>query len=154
MGPFALLQLVGLPVALHVLDSLHRDLGDRYPLSPGLERLAREGRRVVPEPDGHGAEHGVDPAIQEAFADPGRDGAPDEAGVLDAVLSGLTEEVGLMLREGVVGSPEQIDLAMILGAGWPFHLGGITPYLDRSGHAERVLGRRLLPPGVADVPRS
>ena len=50
MGPFALLQLVGLPVALHVLGTLHEDLGDRYPLSPGLERLAREGRRVVPEP--------------------------------------------------------------------------------------------------------
>ncbi len=58
-----------------------------------------------------------------------------------------------MLDEGVVGSADQIDLAMILGAGWPFHLGGLNPYLDRSGYSERVLGRRLLPPGVADVPR-
>jgi hypothetical protein len=29
---------------------------------------------------------------------------------------------------------------MILGAGWPFHLGGITPYLDRSGITEKVTG--------------
>ena len=36
---------------------------------------------------------------------------------------------------------------MILGAGWPFHLGGITPYLDRTGISERVTGRRFLPPG-------
>jgi hypothetical protein len=42
---------------------------------------------------------------------------------------------------------------MILGAGWPLHLGGLTPYLDRSGYSQRVLGHRLLPPGVADVPR-
>ncbi|GAA2722986.1 3-hydroxyacyl-CoA dehydrogenase NAD-binding domain-containing protein [Cellulomonas aerilata] len=153
MGPFALIQLVGLPVALHVLGSLHEDLGDRYPLSPGLDRLAREGRRVVPEPDGRGAEHGVDPAIQDVFGEPGPPGALDGAGVLDAVLAGLTEEVGLMLDEGVVGSADQIDLAMILGAGWPLHLGGLTPYLDRSGYSQRVLGRRLLAPGVADVPR-
>jgi hypothetical protein len=34
---------------------------------------------------------------------------------------------------------------MIMGAGWPFHLGGITPYLDRTGIAERVTGSRLQP---------
>ncbi|HEY5553577.1 MAG TPA: 3-hydroxyacyl-CoA dehydrogenase NAD-binding domain-containing protein, partial [Cellulomonas sp.] len=155
MGPFALIQLVGLPVALHVLSALHDELGERYPLSPGLERLATQGRRLVPEPDGRGAELEVDPAIQDAFdASGGPSGATvlDEAGVLDAVLVGLTEEIGLMLDEGVVASPDQIDLCMILGANWPLHLGGISPYLDRAGYSERVLGRRLLPRGVADVP--
>ena len=57
-----------------------------------------------------------------------------------------------MLAEGVVAAPMDIDLCLILGAGWPFHLGGITPYLDRTGISERVLGRRFLPPGVASVP--
>ncbi|WP_149202960.1 3-hydroxyacyl-CoA dehydrogenase NAD-binding domain-containing protein [Actinotalea subterranea] len=151
MGSFPLIQLVGLPVALHVLRSLHADLGERYPLSPGLERIAEQGRRVVPEADGRGSELEVDPAIQEAFGAPGGPGALDEAGVLDAVLAGLTQEIGLMLEEGVVAGPEQIDLCMILGAGWPIHLGGITPYLDRTGYSERVLGRRLLPLGVASV---
>jgi 3-hydroxyacyl-CoA dehydrogenase/enoyl-CoA hydratase/carnithine racemase len=156
MGPFALIQLVGLPVALHVLRCLHEDLGVRYPLSPGLERLAAQGRRLVPEPDGHGAELGVDPAIQDAFTAPVASHAVprDEAGVLDVVLAGLTEEIGLVLDEGVVTSAEQIDLCMILGAGWPLHLGGICPYLDRTGYSERLLGRRLLPPGVADAPRA
>ena len=37
-------------------------------------------------------------------------------------------------------APEDIDLCMILGAGWPFHLGGITPYLDRTGITEKVTG--------------
>lgn len=152
MGPFALIQLVGLPVALHVLDALHDELGDRYPLSPGLERLATQGRRLVPEPDGHGADLEVDPTIQDAFDKPDVSAALDEAGVLDAVLGGLTEEIGLMLDEGVVDSPDQIDLCMILGANWPLHLGGISPYLDRAGYSERGLGRRLLPRGVADVP--
>ncbi|WP_250444962.1 3-hydroxyacyl-CoA dehydrogenase family protein, partial [Actinotalea sp. C106] len=152
MGPFALIQLVGLPVALHVLGSLHAELGPRYPLSPGLERLAAEGRRVVPEPDGAGAETDVDPGIQEVFGEPGGPGALDEAGVLDAVRRGLAQEIGLMLEEKVVAGPEQIDLCMVLGAGWPFHLGGIIPYLDRTGVSEAVIGRRLLARGTADVP--
>ena len=83
---------------------------------------------------------------------PGADRPLDEAGVLDAVLTALTTEVGLMLDEGVVPDPRQIDRCMILGAGWPWHLGGLTPYLDRSGYSAKILGRRLLPDGVADVP--
>ena len=55
----------------------------------------------------------------------------------------LAEEIGLMLNEGVVAGPEDIDLCMILGAGWPMHLGGITPYLDRVGASERVNGKKF-----------
>ena len=56
-----------------------------------------------------------------------------------------------MLDEGVVADPRDIDLCLILGAGWPFHLGGVTPYLDRTGIAEKVTGHRFLEPGVASV---
>jgi 3-hydroxyacyl-CoA dehydrogenase len=73
--------------------------------------------------------------------------------VLDRALRALAEEIGIMLDEGVVAAPQDIDLCMILGAGWPFHLGGITPYLDRAGYAERVNGRRFLEPGAASPPR-
>ena len=54
-----------------------------------------------------------------------------------------------MLDEGVVAGPEDIDLCMILGAGWPFHLGGITPYLDRD-RDRREGDRHPVPP----LPRS
>ena len=96
----------------------------------------------------------VNPAVQEYFgpARPGEPGVLDADGVLDSVLTALTTEIGLMLDEGVVPGPQQIDLAMILGAGWGFHTGGITPYLDRTGYSEKVLGRRFLPDGVANVP--
>ena len=57
-----------------------------------------------------------------------------------------------MLDEGVVQAVQDIDLCMLLGAGWPFWLGGITPYLDRSGVSEQVNGKRFLEPGVASVP--
>ena len=57
-----------------------------------------------------------------------------------------------MLDEGVVAEPQDIDLCMLMGAGWPFHLGGITPYLDREGISEAVIGRRFLPAGIATQP--
>jgi hypothetical protein len=68
-------------------------------------------------------------------------------------LDALAQEIRLMLDEGVVAEAQDIDLCMILGAGWPFHLGGVTPYLDRTGTSERVTGARFLPPGVASLPR-
>jgi 3-hydroxyacyl-CoA dehydrogenase/enoyl-CoA hydratase/3-hydroxybutyryl-CoA epimerase len=72
--------------------------------------------------------------------------------VRDAALRALAEEIHLMLAEKVVAEAADIDLCMILGAGWPFHLGGITPYLDRTGVSEAVTGERFAPPGVATLP--
>ncbi len=151
MPPFELFDLVGPAVGLHVLTSLREELGDRFPRSPGLEKLVADGTTVVLPAKAKGLPKPVDPAIQAAFSE--TTGTPlDEAGVLDSVLTALTVEVGHMLEEGVVATPQQIDLCMILGAGWGFHLGGLTPYLDRTGYSERVLGRRILPDGVANVP--
>jgi len=160
MPTFELFDLVGPAVGLHVLTSLREDLGDRFPTSPGLEKLVADGIRVVLDRPAPGLPKPVDPAVQAVFGEalpagtPGRRGTPvlDAAGVLDSVLTALTVEVGHMLDEGVVAGPQQIDLCMILGAGWGFHTGGITPYLDRAGYSERVLGRRILPDGVANVP--
>lgn len=59
-----------------------------------------------------------------------------------------------MLDEKVVAAAADIDLAMLTGAGWPFWLGGITPYLDREGISEQVTGRRFNPPGVATLPEN
>jgi len=77
---------------------------------------------------------------------------PGAAAVRDAALRALAEEIHLMLAEKVVAEAADIDLCMILGAGWPFHLGGITPYLDRTGVSEAVTGERFAPPGVATLP--
>jgi len=150
MPPFELLELVGPAVGLHVLTSLRAELGERFPASPGLAALVARGAPLVLPATAPGLPRRVDPAIGTAFDAPTGTG-PDEAGVRDAVLIALTTEVGLMLDERVVATPQQIDTCLVLGAGWPWHLGGLTPYLDRSGYSERVLGRRLLPPGTADV---
>jgi 3-hydroxyacyl-CoA dehydrogenase len=150
MGPFQLLQLVGPAVALHVLEELRVGLGDRFPASPGLARLVADGRALVVASDRPTASSAVDPAIAGYF--PAGRGL-DEAGLLRRVQDALAQEIGLLLAEGVVREAEDVDLALILGAGWPGHLGGITPYLDRVGAAQRVTGARFHLPGVASAPR-
>jgi 3-hydroxyacyl-CoA dehydrogenase/enoyl-CoA hydratase/carnithine racemase len=133
MTPFLLLQLVGPRIALHVAETLHAAFGDRFAVSPKLRALAESGKASVYRPD-----FSVDPEAAELLA--GGDHPSDGPAVLDRALAGLAEEIRLMLDEGVVAAREDIDLCLILGAGWPFHLGGITPYLDRSGIAAKVNG--------------
>ena len=93
----------------------------------------------------------VDPEVAEIFSQGDAPVAEEE--VRRRALDALAEEIRLMLEEKVVEDVRDIDLAMLLGAGWPFHLGGVTPYLDREGVSERVNGERFLPRGVASVPQ-
>lgn len=133
MSPFLLLQLVGPAVALHVAETLHEAFPARFGVSPKLRALVEAGKTAVYRPD-----LTIDPETAAVLAGGDR---PSTAGELrQRALAGLAEEIRVMLDEGVVAAPQDIDLCLILGAGWPFHLGGITPYLDRAGLAEKVSG--------------
>jgi 3-hydroxyacyl-CoA dehydrogenase/enoyl-CoA hydratase/carnithine racemase len=149
MPPSLLLQLVGPAVALHVVENLHAAFGNRFPVSPNLRALVASEKPGIYDwtPEG---EPYVSDETAKLFTVGNRPSTAEQ--VQERALNALAEEIGLMLADGVVAAPMDVDLSLILGAGWPFHLGGITPYLDREGVSERVLGRRLLPPGVASVP--
>jgi 3-hydroxyacyl-CoA dehydrogenase/enoyl-CoA hydratase/carnithine racemase len=133
MPPFLLLQLVGPAIALHVAQTLSAAFPDRFAVSAKLRALVEAGKTTVYQPD-----FTVDPDVIALLAGGDRQSTGSE--VLARVLEGLAQEIRVMLDEGVVAAAEDIDLCMILGAGWPFHLGGITPYLDRTGIAAKVNG--------------
>ncbi|TKG69638.1 3-hydroxyacyl-CoA dehydrogenase NAD-binding domain-containing protein [Prauserella endophytica] len=151
MSPLTLLQLVGPPVALHVAETMHGAFPDRFGVSENLRRFVEAGKSSVWQWDSSG-NRTVDPEVAELW----RQGeAPSTAEqVRERALGALAGEVRIMLDEGVVAEAQDIDLCLILGAGWPFWLGGITPYLDRTGVSERVNGKPFLAPGVASVPAS
>jgi len=120
MAPSVLLQLVGPKVANHVRHTLHEAWPDRFALSATLESLAAGGEPVV-------VEH-----------------APrtvDE--IHEAVLEAMADEARHMIEEGVVAEAADIDTCLLLGAGYPFWLGGITKHLDQIGVSQRVVGRPL-----------
>jgi 3-hydroxyacyl-CoA dehydrogenase len=120
MAPSVLLQLVGPKVANHVRHHLHAAWPDRFPLSATLESLAEGGDPVV-------VEH-----------------APRSVDELHtAVLEALADECRHILEDGVVQEAADIDTCLLLGAGFPFWLGGITKHLDQTGVSERVTGRLL-----------
>ena len=126
MAPSVLLQMVGPRVAYHVLETLHDAYPERFPLSPTLRSYA-EGREEVV-------------VVQER-----RRGVEE---ITAAALEAIADECRHLLEEGVVGEAADIDTCMLLGAGFPFWLGGITRHLDDTGVSERVVGRPLAEVGA------
>lgn len=134
MPPSQLLDLVGLKVGAHVLDTHHAAFPDRFYRSENLHKLADYGKLL--DKDDKGKVKGFDKGALKIVSGGKNPLTADE--ILTRLQDGLADEVHRMLEDGVVAAPEDIDLCMILGAGFPFQMGGVTPYLDRVGASERV----------------
>ncbi|WP_405675428.1 3-hydroxyacyl-CoA dehydrogenase NAD-binding domain-containing protein [Streptomyces sp. NBC_01511] len=148
MSPLVLLELVGPAIGLHVSETLNRAFPDRFTVSPNLAAVVKAGKRGFYVYDSGKPE--LDPEVVALLKQ--GDTVLTEEQTRARVLDAVAREIGLMLDEGVVAEARDIDLCLLTGAGWPFHLGGVTPYLDREGVSERVNGKKFLEPGVASVP--
>jgi 3-hydroxyacyl-CoA dehydrogenase/enoyl-CoA hydratase/carnithine racemase len=149
MSSLELLGLVGPGVALHVAQTLNKNLGPRYKISPTMERFVKEGVRTFYLKDENGVNQ-VNPAALALLEKGSSASTADQ--VRDRALKAIATEAKMMLDEGVVATPAEIDICMLLGSGWPMHLGGILPYLDREGISEAACGARFHPAGVASLP--
>jgi 3-hydroxyacyl-CoA dehydrogenase/enoyl-CoA hydratase/carnithine racemase len=147
MTPFELLELVGLKVGAHVLDTHHAAFPERFFESDNLHRLAEHGQ--IFERDGKGKIKGFDKKAVKIVSGGTTPMTREE--ILRRLENGLADEIKRMLDDGVVAAAEDIDLCLILGAGWPFQMGGATPYLDRVGASERVFGGTFHTPAIRGV---
>jgi 3-hydroxyacyl-CoA dehydrogenase/enoyl-CoA hydratase/carnithine racemase len=138
MPPFFLLSLVGPAIALHNNETLHGAFPDRFYVSPNLQAMVAARKSSVYLPD-----FSVDPEVAEIFAAPADGTALSGSDVRARTLEALADEARRMLDEGVVAAPEDLDLAMITGAGFSFWNGGLTQLLDREGISEKVTGKRF-----------
>ena len=148
MTSLELLGLVGPGVALHVAQTLHKNLGDRYRISPTMQAFVKEGVKTFYIKDDKGGSSPNPAAL--ALIKAGNKASSEEE-VRIRALKALASEARMMLDEGVVSTAGEIDICMLLGCGWPLHLGGILPYLDRTGISVEVTGQRFHPAGVASL---
>ncbi len=144
MSPFELLDLVGLKVGAHVLDTHARAFPERFFRSDNLHKLAEEN--VLLTRDAKRRVTGFSSRAKEIVA--GGTSVKSAEELCARVEDGLAREIRIMLDEKVVGLAEDIDLAMIMGGGWPFQMGGITPFLDRVGASTRTNGSTFHSPPI------
>ncbi|MEV7691874.1 3-hydroxyacyl-CoA dehydrogenase NAD-binding domain-containing protein [Microbacterium sp. NPDC089189] len=149
MTPFQLIDLVGWKVAAHVQDTMATAFPDRFFASENFHQLA-ELPEVV-EKDKSGRVTGWTKAAEKVLkgAVGSTPAGADE--ILRRVQDGLAQEIRIMLDDEVVPEVEDIDLCLILGAGWPFIDGGASVYLDREGASERVSGDAFHHPPIRGV---
>lgn len=138
VGPFTLLDTVGLDIALEVARILHRSYGPRMTPAPLLEALVKAGRIGIKA--GHGfyeymgaEEVGRDRRLENLMQQV-REQSPQQKirWTRSRPLLAMVNEAVTALQEGIA-SARDIDLAMVAGTGFPNEKGGPLHFADQLG---------------------
>jgi len=157
MGPCRLLDEIGFEVALHAGREMAAGLGERLNPPDVLDRMIEDGRLGRKNGRGfylyeNGKSTGVDPTLDSLFASTASDTTGDQIRSRSLVL--MVNEAAWALEEGVVDTADSVDLAMIMGTGFPPFRGGLLRWADSEGieqildgleRFEATLGARFTP---------
>jgi 3-hydroxyacyl-CoA dehydrogenase/enoyl-CoA hydratase/3-hydroxybutyryl-CoA epimerase len=143
MGPVRLLDEIGLDVARHVASVLHDAYGERMLPSPPLQALAggdrlgkKNGRGFYKyeATKGGSRDAGVDETVYAdlALAAPTRD-RPDDDEIRMRLVLAMVNEAARTIADRVVRRAGELDLAMIMGTGFPPFTGGLLRFADTMG---------------------
>lgn len=146
MGPLALIDEVGIDIAVKVGAVLSAAYPDRMTDSPVLEGFERSGRRGKKSGLGFYQYEGArrkspDPEARSVLR---LEAAAPEATIYDDVylvsrcLYPMVNEAARALTDRVVATPADGDLAMVMGIGWPPFRGGLLRWADDVGLARIV----------------
>jgi 3-hydroxyacyl-CoA dehydrogenase len=142
MRPATLSDLTGIDIGYHVNKTFEKRLGERYKVHPLTELIYQtgcygrktgagyfdySGDQPVPNPK-------VVKVVQNYLEDNGvkpKEMSKDE--ITDTMLALGINEAALMIEEGICDRPQDMDLAMIYGTGFPPYRGGILRYADKWG---------------------
>jgi 3-hydroxyacyl-CoA dehydrogenase/enoyl-CoA hydratase/3-hydroxybutyryl-CoA epimerase len=159
MGPLRLLDEIGFDVANHAGREMGSAFGDRLAPAPLLARLMEDGRLGKKNGRGfylyrEGKSTGVDPSIGQAVGGDMTAGkAMSDEDILSRCLYLMVNEAAWSLADEVIESADMVDLAMIMGTGFPPFRGGLLRWADTEGLARirdslirfEVLGTRFTP---------
>jgi 3-hydroxyacyl-CoA dehydrogenase/enoyl-CoA hydratase/carnithine racemase len=142
MGPAKLADLTGIDINYHVNKTFEKRLGERYKIHPLTELIYQTGcygrKTGAGYFDYSGDQPVPNPKVVEVVQKYLKDNnvAPKEMSqqeIIDTMLALGINEAALMMEEGICDRPQDMDLAMIYGTGFPPYRGGILRYADKWG---------------------
>ncbi|MBS1984166.1 MAG: enoyl-CoA hydratase/isomerase family protein [Bdellovibrionales bacterium] len=143
MGPFELIDEIGIDVAAKVAHILGDSLGERAKPVPVMDRIVEAkrlgrksglgfyvwdkagGKRVKPDTE----------AVMKIIHPNGAPAKPEYTmeSIVRRTIFPMINEAAVILEEGLVTGPDQVDLGMIFGTGFPPFRGGLLRYADAIG---------------------
>jgi 3-hydroxyacyl-CoA dehydrogenase/enoyl-CoA hydratase/3-hydroxybutyryl-CoA epimerase len=140
LGPLTLTDEVGIDVAVHVAHIIGDAFSERLELPQWLDHLPENGRLGVKAGKGlyryeKGERQGVDADVYELIGRKPSGAPPDPDLVADRLILPMLNEAARCLAEGVVADAGALDLAMIMGTGFPPFRGGLLRWADGQGLA-------------------
>jgi len=142
MGPAALSDLTGIDIGYHVRKNFEESFGERWKMSPIYEQVYQTGcygrKTGAGWYDYSGEEPAPNPKVLEVIDRYLKENgiSPKEMSsqeIVDRMLAGAINEAAYMIKEGICDRPQDMDLAMIYGTGFPPYRGGILRYADKWG---------------------
>jgi 3-hydroxyacyl-CoA dehydrogenase/enoyl-CoA hydratase/3-hydroxybutyryl-CoA epimerase len=159
VGPLRLLDEIGLDVVSEVSRTMEEGFGDRFAPAPVIGAVLetgisgrKGGRGFYLYEDGKAK--GVNPDVEAALRDSADDEPAAEPEAEERMVFAMINEAARILDAGVVDTPETVDVAMIMGTGFPPFRGGLLRYADSLGlelvaerlsHYAQSVGSRLDP---------
>lgn len=135
VGPMALLDEVGLDVAHHASKTMVEHAGDRAAPSPIFERMLEDGRLGRKGGNGfykyHVSPKRVDREVYDLIGWERDHLVPEE--IIERTWMQMLNEVARCIEEGIITDPDDIDIGVIFGFGFPPFRGGILREADRVG---------------------
>jgi 3-hydroxyacyl-CoA dehydrogenase / enoyl-CoA hydratase / 3-hydroxybutyryl-CoA epimerase len=144
MGPMRLVDEVGIDVAAKVAKILNTAFGARAQASPISEAILKSGRLGRKNAKGfylyeNGKETGLDDTIVEVVQNrSNRSAGLTDGELIQRMIYPMINEAALALAEGVVKTPGEVDLGMIMGTGFAPFRGGLLRFADNEG-AKKVV---------------
>lgn len=140
MGPFELMDEVGLDVCIKVLKIFKKAFGERVEMAPCMEVLEKSGRLGKKNGKGFyrysedGKRLGVDSEIYSALGLKAPSNPLSSKECLERGLFAMINECSrTLIEDKIVETPHEVDLAMIMGTGFPPFRGGLLKYADSVG---------------------
>ena len=146
MGPFVLADEVGLDVGYKVAKVLEDAYAERMQVSSILERVYHQ-MQLLGKKSGkgfyiHSGKKRVANDAVKALVFSKR--LFDEQEIIDRAILIMVNEAALCLQEGIVDNAQYLDMAMIMGTGFPPYRGGLLRYADSLGIDSVVIALQSL----------